>query len=352
MTGSDLHASAPGGAGPERWPAVTVAVPVLNECENIGQCLAAVDAQTYLGPVEVLVVDGGSSDDTIGIAGRYPKVRILRNTDRIQASGLNMALREAQGDIFVRVDARTRIAADYLTACVEALWHTGAALVGGAQVPVGTSAVGRAAAHAMTSPVGVGAAAFRRAPRAGRWVETVYLGAGWTSMLREIGGYAALPVNEDAELAARCTRRGGVWLDPTIESIYVVREDLRATLHQFLQYGRGRATTVLAGVTSPRPRHLAATLMPLVLVTRWRRVAFVGYTSIVLAVAARIVRSDPGAAAALIVTLPLMQLAWSVGFWSGAVGGGVRVAGDRMRFPSRVRSAPAASGRPAAEGQN
>ena len=55
-------------------PPATVAIPVFNEALHLDACLDAVDAQTYGNVVEVLVVDGGSTDASArsspGEAGR------------------------------------------------------------------------------------------------------------------------------------------------------------------------------------------------------------------------------------------------------------------------------------------
>src|SRR5580692_9561803 len=83
-------------AGP--LPAVTVALPVLNEATHIAGCLEAVVAQSYPRVVEILVIDGGSDDATREIAAQFPGVRIIDNPGRRQSAGLNVALREAGGD--------------------------------------------------------------------------------------------------------------------------------------------------------------------------------------------------------------------------------------------------------------
>src|SRR5690348_4537714 len=43
-----------------------------NEANNLGACLNAVYAQKDAGPFEVIVVDSGSTDETVEIARRYP----------------------------------------------------------------------------------------------------------------------------------------------------------------------------------------------------------------------------------------------------------------------------------------
>lgn len=309
-------------------PTVTVAIPVLNEEAYIDACLDSVAAQTYPGIVEVLVVDGGSTDATRAMAARRPGVRVLENPRRIQAAALNIALAEAKGEVFVRVDGHCLIARDYVERCVEALELTGAAMVGGAMTPVAEGLPQRGIAAAMASKLGAGPARFHTGGASGR-VDTVYLGAYATELAREIGGYAEdTGVNEDAELAIRMGARAPVWYDETIRSTYVPRSSLRAVGRQFFRYGRGRATTVRKHPRSLAGRQMAAPLLVLGLLSPGRRRVAAAYAVVVVAGCAGTVRKDPAAGAAMALTIPTMHLCWGVGFLSGLVTGR-RVRGRR-----------------------
>lgn len=295
-------------------PTVTVAVPALNEERHIDACLEAIAAQTYPGIVEVLVLDGGSSDATVALAHRHPLVRVVPNTARIQAAAMNLALAEAAGDVVVRVDGHTVLAPDYVERCVSALEATGAAMVGGGMHPTQDGGwVRRGIAAAMRSPVGAGPARFHGGGPAG-WVDTVYMGAYRVEVARAAGGYAVQSVNEDAEFAHRMSERGGVWFDPSIRSAYTARGDLMALGRQYYRYGRGRAATVRRHPGSVAPRQLAAPLLVLGLLSPWRRRVLRVYGAVVAAGALREARRDAAAAAGFVVALPVMHLAWGVGF--------------------------------------
>lgn len=302
-------------------PSVTVIVPVRNEVELIKGCLTTIEAQDYPNIAEVLVVDGGSTDGTVEVASALPWVTVMANPGRIQAVGLNAALAQARGAVVVRVDARARLQPDYVRCCVEALQRTGAALVGGAQMPRGASVRQRGLAMVLSSPVGAGPAAFRRKPAAGRWVDTVYLGAGVTATLRAVGGYKAVPWNEDAELALRMQGFGGVWLDPAICSTYIVRRTVSGAVRQFFQYGRGRAGTVRSRPGSLRPRHVAVPLLMAGFASPWRCSVATVYGSVVVVAAIRGMRSDWSAGVLMAAAIPLVHLAWGAGFAVGLLVG-------------------------------
>lgn len=298
-------------------PTVTVAIPVFNEERHVASCLDAVHRQTYAGIVEVLVIDGGSSDSTRDIVAARPGVELLANPRRIQSSALNVALARARGEIVVRVDGHCRIAPDYVERCVAALSGTGAAIVGGAMRPEAANPVQRGIAAAMRSRLGAGPARFHGGGASG-WVDTVYLGAYRTETALACGGYAEdLAVNEDAEFAYRMSGHGGIWLDESIHSTYTPRSDLVGLARQFFRYGRSRAATARRHPGSLAPRQLAAPALVLGLVSPWRGVVAAAYLSVVGGRAVLLARHDAPAGAAMAGALPAMHLPWGLGFLLG-----------------------------------
>lgn len=299
-------------------PTVTVAIPVLNEEEQLERCLSAVDAQRYPHIVEVLVADGGSADRTREIAAAHPRVRVLDNPRRIRPAGLNVALEAAKGEVFVRVDARTAIDPGYVEGCVAALAGTGAAIVGGPMRLAAGTARQRGVRTAMMSRIGGGPAKFRRVPAEPCFVDTVYLGAFHTDVLRELGGYdERFGGAEDAELAYRAQRAGGVYMDPGIVSHYLVRAGIVSLARQYYRYGRARAGTVRKHPSSVAPRQLAVPLLFIGLASPWRLYVLAAYGAVVLGRALAEVPGDPAAAGVVAAALPTMHGAWGVGFYRG-----------------------------------
>src|SRR5215475_11027026 len=60
----------PDGPVPARWPAVAVVVPARNEVAVLPLSLPTILAQRYSGPLQVILVDDGSTDGTGGLARR------------------------------------------------------------------------------------------------------------------------------------------------------------------------------------------------------------------------------------------------------------------------------------------
>jgi len=98
-----------------RWddtyrPAVSVVIAAFNEEKLIARTIRAVLANRY-EPLEIIVVDDGSKDDTSGEVirdfGDNAKIRLLRQDNAGKASALNHGIAEATGEIIIALDADT-----------------------------------------------------------------------------------------------------------------------------------------------------------------------------------------------------------------------------------------------------
>ncbi|HUQ06758.1 MAG TPA: glycosyltransferase family 2 protein [Kofleriaceae bacterium] len=232
-------------------PLVTIAMPAYNEEHYIEACIRSVQEQDYPADrIEILVADGRSTDRTREILAELsvvdPRIRMVDNPERLQAAGLNKLIREARGDIVVRMDVHCEYAPSYVRKCVETMEKTGADNVGGAQRARARSAFQRALCAALTSPLGVGGAGYRDASKEG-FVDTVFLGAFRRKIFETIGLYDPKAItNEDAELNQRLLESGGkIYLSREIEVHYYPRDSFKTLAKQYYKYGRGRARTLL-----------------------------------------------------------------------------------------------------------
>ncbi len=317
---SRVPAEAGAAVSSSEFPTVSVILPVLNEEAQLERCLRSVAEQSYPAVLEVVVADGGSTDGTRSVVSKFAKVRVVDNPRRVRPAGLNTAVAAASGDIIVRVDARTALAPDYVERCVSALERSGAAIVGGQMRYEAHDASQRGIVAAMTSRLGAGPAAFRREGGEPRYVDTVYLGAFRASTIRGMGGYDEWSGgNEDAELAWRAQRFGGVYLDPSIKSYYLGRDGLGPLARQFYRYGHNRARTIRKHPGSLSWRQLAVPALFLGLASPWRRGVLAVYLAAVLGRGAVELTRDPPAVPTLLVAFPTMHMAWGLGFVRGIV---------------------------------
>src|SRR5690242_14803157 len=144
-------------------PLVSIVMPCRNEAPDIEACICSVlSQQDPEGGFEIVIADGMSDDGTREIlqklAAKEPRIKVIDNPQRIASSGLNAAIRVAQGDIIVRMDAHTEYAPDYVRQCVAALEHSGADNAGGPWVPKGAGYISEAIAAGFQSPFSAGGA--------------------------------------------------------------------------------------------------------------------------------------------------------------------------------------------------
>lgn len=248
-------------------PRVTIAMPAYNEEKYIEACIASVQAQDYpADKIEILVADGRSTDRTRDILRRLgavdPRIRIIDNPERLQAAGLGEMVKQATGEVIVRMDVHAEYAPDYVRKCVETLERTGADNVGGAQRAKSKSRFQRALCAALTSPLGVGGAKYRSADAEG-FVDTVFLGAFRRKIFETVGLWDPKAItNEDAELNQRILDNGGqIYLSRDIVVHYFPRDSFKTLAKQYFKYGRGRARTLLKLGSFPTLRPLMPFLM-------------------------------------------------------------------------------------------
>jgi glycosyltransferase involved in cell wall biosynthesis len=83
---------------------ISVIVPVYNGEKYLNDALASIFAQDYR-PIEVIVVDDGSTDSTGAIARSYPEVRYLYEENQGRAVAMNTGIDNSRGELITFLDA-------------------------------------------------------------------------------------------------------------------------------------------------------------------------------------------------------------------------------------------------------
>ncbi len=307
-------------------PGVSVVVPALNAPDGAPRAVRSALDQD--GVDEVVVAAGDAATRQAVQALDDPRVRVVDNPSGRTADALNAAIAATTGEVVVRLDAYAVLPEGYVDTALAALRTTGAANVGGMQVPTAERGTARAIAAAMASPAGAGGATYRVGGSAGP-VDTVYLGVFRRAALEQVGGFDPRFVrNQDGELNLRLRRAGHtVWFVPELAVAYTPRASLAALARQYGQYGRWRRLTARTHPGSLALRQLAPPLLVVGLVllaavaallgTGWPlALAVGGYAAGLLVAAAgavQVLRDVPVTAAALAT----MHLAWGTGFLLG-----------------------------------
>jgi succinoglycan biosynthesis protein ExoA len=313
-------------------PRVTIAMPAYNEEHYIEACIASVQAQDYPPElIEILIADGRSTDRTreilAGLSALDPRIKMIDNPARLQAAGLGLLVKQATGDVIVRMDVHCEYQPDYVRKCVETLERSGADNVGGAQRAKAKTFFQKALCAALDSPIGTGGVKYRSAEAEG-YVDTVFLGAFRRRVFETVGLWDPGAItNEDAELNQRILDSGGqIYLSRDIVVHYFPRDSFKTLATQYFKYGRGRARTLLKLGTFPTMRPLlpffmttgAAALVAVPLLWPLAPAALAAYALATGAEAVRVGRRiGPTAIPLVWAMFPVLHLSHGAGFWAG-----------------------------------
>jgi glycosyltransferase involved in cell wall biosynthesis len=93
---------------------VSVVIPCYRQAHFLHEAIESVLAQT--DPVEIIVVDDGSPDNTAEVAARYPGVRCVRQENRGLGGARNAGFRVSEGEYVLFLDADDRLLPDAVAA--------------------------------------------------------------------------------------------------------------------------------------------------------------------------------------------------------------------------------------------
>jgi glycosyltransferase involved in cell wall biosynthesis len=88
-------------------PLISVLIGVYDGEPYIGEAIESVLAQDY-APIELIVVDDGSTDGSAAVAGSFPGVRVVRQENGGNGAARNRAVEEASGELYAFLDADDR----------------------------------------------------------------------------------------------------------------------------------------------------------------------------------------------------------------------------------------------------
>lgn len=317
---------------------VSVVIPCLNEEETIEHVLRAIYHQNFpRESVQVVLADGGSTDQTLQKIEEFKKahadlsIKLISNPLRHIPAALNAAIKAANGEIIIRMDAHSLPKPDYFSRCVQALVDGKGDNVGGKwEILAGANTwIARGIAVAAAHPLGVGDARYRISGQPGA-VDTVPFGCYYRSLFDRMGFFdETLLTNEDYEFNTRIRQNGGtVWFDPEIVCQYFARSTLQDLVIQYWRYGFWKAKmvkrypkTIKARQALP-PLFVASLLALLVTGCFIKPVLYLFLTVFLLYVGIITLASIPAAIkskdAALLVSVPLaimtMHFTWGSGF--------------------------------------
>lgn len=222
---------------------ISVIIPVYNEESFIVECLHSVYSQDYpIEEIEIIIVDGNSSDKTVDIIReKFPEVILLHNSRKIVPVSMNIGIKKATGDYIIRLDAHCKYPVNYLSRLVQAIQYYGADNVGAIcrTLPANNTKKAQAIAIALSSRFGMGNSSFRVGVDKVKEVDTVPFGCFPRTLFERIGFYdEELIRNQDDELNGRIIKNGGkIILLPDLIVDYYGRDSIKKVYKMFYQYG-------------------------------------------------------------------------------------------------------------------
>lgn len=184
---------------------ISIIIPVLDEATGISACLDSLlacadgDRPKIATTPEIIVVDGGSTDDTPKIVANYPVKFLRAPTGRGQQMNGGAAI--ATGEVLLFLHSDTVLPPNFASLIETTLTNAGN-IAGAFQLHIDDP-----------QP------SLRWIEKAVQW-RSQYLSLPYgdqaifvrTEVFRELGGYAELPIMEDYEFVHRLKQRGAIAL--------------------------------------------------------------------------------------------------------------------------------------------
>ena len=233
---------------------VSIIIPAYNEENHITTAIESLlDTDYPRELLEILVVDGGSTDNTVRqvrqLQEKYGFIRLLNNPQKIVPVALNIGIKNATGSIIIRADAHSTYSRNYVYELVTWLEKLQAGNVGGRviNIPKKQTKQAIAIARVLESRFGVGNASFRTEDsHAPVEVDTVPFGCWKKTVFDKTGLFdERLERVQDLEMNKRLKRAGEkIYLLPWVKIFYHPRETYIKFAKNYYQNGYWNILTV------------------------------------------------------------------------------------------------------------
>jgi Glycosyltransferases involved in cell wall biogenesis len=102
---------------------LSIIIPMYNAEQTIGRCLDSIERQQVDFPFEIIVVDDGSTDDSIGCIKTYQKkfanIELFRQQNLKQSAARNNGLNHANGEYVMFFDSDDIVESNMLQTMVH-----------------------------------------------------------------------------------------------------------------------------------------------------------------------------------------------------------------------------------------
>jgi len=252
----ELKMSLPIDKKKQGYPFVSVIVATRNEEKHIGRLLDSLVDQTYpKDRFEVLIFDGMSQDSTLKIVEKYKSrlnLRIFTNPKIRHVFAFNKGIDEAQGDLFMIVNAHSSLKKDFIEEDVRTFLRVREmepklAGVGGIYINVYENTFGKLVSLMYYSPFsGARSCRYKRKPH---FSDSVIFGVFDRQLVISNGKFDEdFIVGQDDELPLRLRLKGfKFYTNPNVIAYYFTRSSFKGFLKQTFNYGVAKGLLVRKG---------------------------------------------------------------------------------------------------------
>lgn len=202
---------------------ISVIIPTFNEEENIAQCLVSLTHQTVpRNEYELIVVDGGSGDETRNIAGKYADSVFIQTSKKV-GGARNDGIMAAKGEIVATTDADCILPPNWIELIKEDFLDEHLVQLYGPVYPIEVGA-GNKLSLLLANTFS----------RIGYYSQTFYYTLGCNTAFRksafiQAGMYRCIDAGDDLEIALRMKDQGRVMFDGRLKVGFSMR--------RYQQYG-------------------------------------------------------------------------------------------------------------------
>lgn len=221
---------------PDKDFQVSVVIPVRNEVESLLELIASLQSQTF-PPAEVIIVDGGSVDETVALARRLTagddRFRVVEAGEATPGRGRNIGISAARHDWIALSDAGNRLEPQWLERLLAVIQRDPAVdFVYGNFEPIVDSFFTRCASLAYIPP---------KQRRSGGVIRAPFIASSLVrkDAWRQVGGFADLRAAEDLMFMEAIERQGyKIGWAPQATAWWRMQPTLRRTYRRFEVYSR------------------------------------------------------------------------------------------------------------------
>jgi len=198
------------------------------------------------GTMEILLIDGKSTDKTLEIIKDYSKqysfINVITNEKIITPAAFNLGIKHAQADYVIIIGAHSTYNKEYVSRCLghmkrDKVDHAGGM---GAIIPKTPGFLGNALCFVFTHPFGVGNSLMRTGVTQPTEADTASTGCYHKSTFEKIGYFNEnLKRTQDIELNRRLKKSGGrIFVYPDLICTYYSRSSLQEIIPHAIKHGQ------------------------------------------------------------------------------------------------------------------